>query len=90
MSVPKEGVDEELADEITTKAGGAENVGGAVAVGVVGGVTVTPGGQQTLEKCKGEGRANNKLRTVMEEMKMCEDDMDEGEVAEAEQDNVVA
>ena len=80
--VPEGGAEEALEEEKTASAGGEENVGGEDAVRGVGEVPVSPGGQRTLEE--GEGGASNKLRTVME---VDGDDMDEGEVTEADKED---
>ena len=52
---------------------------------MVGEVTVPPGGRKEIEE--GKGGASDKLRTVMGGKKLREEDMEEGEAAEADEDN---
>ena len=60
-------------------------MGGADAVGGIGEVPLTPGERRTPGE--GEGGARYELRTKMEEMEVGGEDMDEGEVAKADEED---
>ena len=86
LQVPEGRAYGDSADKITVAVGGAESFGGAAAVVGVREVTVPPGGRLTQEEF--EGGASNELRTVMEVMEVGGDNMDKGETAESEVDQV--
>ena len=88
VSVTEGRDNKESVDGRTTSAPKVERVGGESEVGVVGEVTVPPGGIKEIEQSK--GGASNKLRTAMGGTKLREEDMDEGEAAEADEEKTEA
>ena len=74
-------------DNIVAATSGTERAGEEVRFGGIGEVSRPPGEWRTVKEGeRGEGRASNYIRTVMVEMEVGREEMDEGEEDEVEKD----